>query len=44
MAKTTKTTSKENLEERGVKALESIGKSIGEINDWIYDLDADMWQ
>ncbi len=44
MAKTTKPTSKENLEERGVKALESIGKSIGEINDWIYDLDADMWQ
>ena len=44
MAKTTKTTSKENLEERGVNALESIGKSIGEINDWIYDLDADMWQ
>ena len=23
---------------------ESIGKSIGEINDWVYDLDADMWQ
>jgi len=44
MAKTTKTTSNDNLEERGVKALESIGKSIGEINDWIYDLDADMWQ
>jgi len=44
MAKTTKTTSKENLEERGVKALESIGKSIGEINDWNYDLDADMGQ
>lgn len=44
MAKTTKTTSNENLEERGVKALESIGKSIGEINDWVYDLDADMWQ
>lgn len=44
MAKTTNTTSNENLEERGVKALESIGKSIGEINDWLYDLDADMWQ
>jgi hypothetical protein len=44
MAKTTKTTSNENLEERGVKALESIGKSMGEINDWLYDLDADMWQ
>ena len=44
MAKTTNTTSNENLEERGVKALESISKSIGEINDWLYDLDADMWQ
>ena len=33
MVKTTKTTSKENLEERGVKSFESIGKSIGEIND-----------
>lgn len=41
MAETNKNKS---LEERGVKALESIGKSIGEINDWIYDLDADMWQ
>jgi len=37
MAETNKNKS---LEERGVKALESIG----EINDWIYDLDADMWQ
>ena len=44
MAKTTKTTSKENLEERGVKALESIAGSIGDINDWLYELDADMWQ
>ena len=43
MAKKNETTDK-SLEERGVKALESIGKSIGEINDWIYDLDADMWQ
>lgn len=41
MAETNKNKS---LEERGVKALESIGKSIGEINDWVYDLDADMWQ
>lgn len=32
------------LEERGVKALESIASSLGEINDWFYDLDADMWQ
>ena len=33
-----------SLEERGVKALESIANSLGEINDWVYDLDADMWQ
>ena len=33
-----------SLEERGVKALESIATSLGEINDWVYDLDADMWQ
>jgi len=37
-------TSKGTLEERGVKALESIAGSIGDINDWMYDLDADMWQ
>lgn len=37
-------TDKSNLEERGVKALESISKSLGELNDWFYDLDADMWQ
>ena len=38
-------TSKEtkDLEERGVKALESIAESLGDINDWLYDLDADMW-
>ena len=41
MAETNKNKS---LEERGVKALESIASSIGEINDWVYDLDADMWQ
>jgi len=35
---------KNNLEERGVKALESIASSLGEMNDWLYDLDADMWQ
>ena len=28
-----------SLEERGVKALESIATSLGEINDWVYDLD-----
>jgi len=33
-----------SLEERGVKALESIASSLGDINDWVYDLDADMWQ
>ena len=37
-------TDKNNLEERGVKALESISKSLGELNDWFYNLDADMWQ
>jgi hypothetical protein len=38
------TTKHKSLEERGVKALESIAGSIGDINDWLYDLDADMWQ
>mgnify|MGYP001145804902 CR=1 FL=1 len=37
-------TENNNLEERGVKALESIASSLGELNDWFYDLDADMWQ
>lgn len=32
------------LEERGVKALESIATSLGEMNDWFYDLDSDLWQ
>ena len=32
-----------DLEKRGVKALESIAESLGDINDWVYDLDADMW-
>ena len=32
------------LEERGVKALESIANSLTDINDWLYDLDADLWQ
>jgi len=39
-----KTNNEKTLEERGVKALESIAQSIGQINDWVYDLDADMWQ
>jgi len=38
------TKNNKSLEERGVKALESIASSLGEINDWVYDLDADMWQ
>lgn len=33
-----------SLEERGVKALESIASSLGEMNDWFYDLDSDLWQ
>ena len=38
-------TSKETkeLEERGIKALESIANSLGDINDWLYELDADLW-
>ena len=43
MANKNETTNK-TLEERGVKALESISDSLGDINDWIYELDADMWQ
>ena len=39
-----KSKKEKSLEERGVKALESIASSVGEINDWVYDLDADMWQ
>tara|TARA_B100000900_G_scaffold225845_1_gene191699 strand:+ start:1652 stop:1918 length:267 start_codon:yes stop_codon:yes gene_type:complete len=38
------TTKTKSLEERGVKALESIAGSVGDINDWLYELDADMWQ
>lgn len=33
-----------NLEERGVKALENIASSLGDISDWFYELDADLWQ
>ena len=39
-----KTDKEISLETRGVKALESIAESLGDINDWVYDLDADMWQ
>jgi len=35
---------KQSLEERGVKALESIASSLGDMNDWFYDLDSDLWQ
>jgi hypothetical protein len=38
------TKNNKSLEERGIKALESIATSLTEINDWVYDLDADMWQ
>lgn len=41
MAKSDET---KNLEERGVKALENIAQSLGDISDWFYDLDADLWQ
>ena len=44
MAKKIETQKNNSLEERGVKALESIAGSIGDINDWLYELDADMWQ
>ena len=43
MAEKNKSTEK-SLEERGVKALEGISESLGDINDWVYELDADMWQ
>lgn len=33
----------DKLEERGIKALESIADSLADINDWFYDLDADKW-
>lgn len=39
-----KTKNEKSLEERGVKALESIASSLGDINDWVYDLNSDMWQ
>lgn len=32
-----------DLQERGVKALESIANSLTDINDWLYDLDSDLW-
>lgn len=41
---TSKNTKEQDLEERGVKALESIASSLEGVNDWLYDLDADLWQ
>lgn len=41
---TSKNTKNQTLEERGVKALESIATSLQGVNDWLYDLDADLWQ
>ena len=32
-----------DLQERGVKALESIANSLTDISDWLYDLDSDLW-
>lgn len=44
MAKKAENQTTNPLEERGIKALESIATSLGDINDWLYELDADMWQ
>jgi hypothetical protein len=44
MAKKAENQTTNPLEERGIKALESIANSLGDINDWLYELDADMWQ
>ena len=44
MAKKVENQPTNTLEERGIKALESIANSLGDINDWLYELDADMWQ
>ena len=44
MATSENTEENKSLEERGVKALESIASSLGDMNDWFYDLDADLWQ
>lgn len=41
---TSKKTEEQVLQERAVKALESIATSLGDINDWMYELDADLWQ
>ena len=41
---TSKKTEEQILQERAVKALESISTSLGDINDWFYELNADLWQ
>lgn len=41
---TSKKSEEQVLQERAVKALESIATSLGDINDWMYELEADMWQ
>ena len=32
-----------SLEERKVKALESISNSLEDINDWVFSLEGDVW-
>ena len=44
MGTSKKTVDKDKLEERGVKALESIATSVGEVSDWLFELDSDLWQ
>ena len=41
---TSKKSEEQVLQERAVKAIESIATSLGDINDWMYELEADMWQ
>lgn len=41
---TSNKTEEQILQERAVKALESISTSIGDINDWFYELNSDLWQ
>lgn len=41
---TSNKTEEQILQERAVKALESISTSLGDINDWFYELNADLWQ
>ena len=33
----------QKLNERGVEALEKIAGSLGNINDWVYNLNTDAW-